>query len=148
MCAHVSEFPVGTYKKAHYHGPGAHVIILSGRSYSLIWPKWEPIQRFDWGPESMIVPPANWFHQHFNMGAEPARYLAFRWGSKKFFSIMNEGTGGSDKDIKLGGKQIECRDEDPKIYEMFEASLAENGARCRMGSKVPHCPNKEVAPTT
>ncbi|HET8563665.1 MAG TPA: cupin domain-containing protein, partial [Candidatus Binatia bacterium] len=35
MLAHVSQFPVGRYKKAHRHGPGAHVFLLDSTGYTL-----------------------------------------------------------------------------------------------------------------
>lgn len=132
MCAHISQFPVGTYKKAHRHGPGSHVIVLSGKGYSLMWPEGEPMKRFDWGPGSLIVPPDRWFHQHFNAGAEPARYLALRWGSKKFYGIMGEGTDRPYKDVKAGGNQIEYEDEESSVRRMFEEVLAQAGIESKM----------------
>ncbi len=141
MAAHISEFPVGTYKKAHRHGPGAHVIILSGQGYSLLWPEGEEFRKFDWKPGSMVVPPNLWFHQHFNSGAEPARYLALRWGSRRYDmggAIRSE-YGDSDVSVKQGGAQIEYEDEDRRVHEIFESELAKSGAKCRMKSMVAWC---------
>jgi mannose-6-phosphate isomerase-like protein (cupin superfamily) len=58
MNSHISQFPVGTYKKCHRHGPGAHVIILSGEGYSLMWPEGEEPTRYEWHVGSIVVPSA------------------------------------------------------------------------------------------
>jgi len=133
MGAHISEFPVGTYKKGHRHGPGAHVIILSGQGYSVLWKDGEPTERVDWGPGSVVVPPDQWFHQHFNSGAHPARYLALRWNNWRYrFMRSQDGEGGTYTSLKLGGNQIEFEDEDPQIHRDFEAAMKAAGAKCNM----------------
>ena len=142
QAAHVSQFPVGTYKKAHRHGPGAHVIIISGEGFSLLWPQdggpRDRMERVDWKVGSMVVPPTNWFHQHFNGGTEPARYLALRWGSQKHgFSLGSAGEGEADVSVKLGGAQIEYEDEDPIVHDMFAETLAQAGGESQMGEFIP-----------
>ena len=129
MCAHLSEFPVGTYKKAHRHGPGAHVIIIKGTGYTLMWPEGAPMQRFDWQEGSIIVPPDAWFHQHFNTGKDEAVYLAIRWNSKK--NKMGK-PRLVDKSLKDGGGQIEYENEDPMVLTLFEEALAKEGVVSKM----------------
>jgi oxalate decarboxylase/phosphoglucose isomerase-like protein (cupin superfamily) len=130
MNSHISQFPVGTYKKAHAHGPGAHVIILNGEGYSLMWPEGEEPQRFEWKPGSMIVPPNLWFHQHFNTGTTPARYLAFK---AEGVSIRNaQGVPKAWISRRLGGDQIDYADESPRVRQLFAAALAERGVTPRM----------------
>jgi len=147
MGAHVSEFPVGTYKKSHRHGPGAHVIILTGRGYSLLWPDGGEARRVDWHPGSVVVPPNQWFHQHFNAGATPSRYLALRWENWRFhFTGVPSSEGTIDVSLKEGGGQIEFEDENPAIHRTFEATVAAAGARCRMGGYHPFCSAPGTAP--
>ncbi|HZQ61668.1 MAG TPA: ethanolamine ammonia lyase-activating protein [Casimicrobiaceae bacterium] len=130
MNSHISQFPVGTYKKAHAHGPGAHVIILSGEGYSLMWPEGEQPRRYEWEPGTMIVPPNLWFHQHFNTGSTPARYLAFK---HEVVSIRNaQGVPKAWISRRIGGDQIDYADEPPIVRTLFEEALATKGLKPRM----------------
>jgi len=130
MNSHISQFPVGTYKKGHAHGPGAHVIVLSGEGYSLMWPEGDEARRYEWQAGSMIVPPNMWFHQHFNTGTAPARYLAFKHEAT---SIRNEqGVPKAWISRRLGGDQIDYADEPPAIRKLFAEALAKHDLKPRM----------------
>ena len=125
MNSHISEFPVGTYKKGHRHGPGAHVIVLTGSGYSLMWPDGEEPRRYDWSEGSLIIPPNMWFHQHFNSGSTPARYLAFK---HEGVSIRNaQGVPKAWISRRIGGDQIDYIDERPQIRQIFAGELATAG---------------------
>jgi len=128
--AHISQFPVATYKKAHAHGPGAHVIILSGAGYTLMWPNsWDDPIRYDWEPGTLIVPPNAVYHQHFNTGATPARYLAFRHsGSPR----NSQGVLLCFISKRLGGDQLDYADETPEVRQIFADELARHGVTPRM----------------
>jgi quercetin dioxygenase-like cupin family protein len=119
MAAHISEFPVGTYKKAHRHGPGRVIVIPGGEGYSIMWQEGEEKVVVPWHEASLFVPPQRWFHQHFNVGAKPARYLAFH-PPMQFY-------GYSEKIEDRARDQIEYPDEDPWIRQHFEAELARRG---------------------
>lgn len=122
--SHMAEFPVGTYKKAHRHGPGAHIVILTGHGFSLMWEEGKPKEKIDWGPGSLFVPPDMWFHQHFNSGTEPARYFAVHYGGWRV--VIEELKGGNDSTL-LGGHQIEYEDEDADVLETFVDELHKHG---------------------
>jgi len=130
MNSHISQFPTATYKKAHAHGPGAHVIIMSGEGYSLMWPEGEAPRRYEWKEGTMIVPPNMWFHQHFNTGTTPARYLAFK---AEGVSIRNaQGVPKAWISRRVGGDQIDYADESPFVRETFTQALARVGLSPRM----------------
>jgi hypothetical protein len=130
MACHLSEFGVGTYKKGHRHGPGAHVVILQGEGYSLLWQEGQERTRVDWRPGSMFSPPDMWYHQHFNTGPEPARYLAMRRGGSPEHPLKLGMAAGGNESKPVN--QIEYEDEDPTIRELYERELDARGVQLNM----------------
>ena len=127
--AHVSEFAVGTYKKAHRHGAGTHIVVTSGEGYSLMWREGEEVQRVEWGPGAFVAPPARWFHQHFNTGDTPARYMGMRYNSRKWGLFKQYGV---DQSVKSGGDQIEYEDQEPWVHDLFVEQCAQHGVQVQM----------------
>ncbi|TME67984.1 MAG: cupin domain-containing protein [Chloroflexi bacterium] len=135
MHAHMSEMPVGTYKKGHRHGADFHVFAVTGEGYSLYW--WEgetELRRFDWKHGCVFAPADRLFHQHFNVSAEPARYLAIAFGGLRYPTLADKRATfmGMDVSVKEGGRQIEYEDEDPRIRRIYEDELRKRGIPSRM----------------
>jgi quercetin dioxygenase-like cupin family protein len=135
MHAHVSEMPVGTYKKGHRHHPDFHVFTVTGHGYSLLWYEGdEEFTRIDWRHGVVYAPADQQFHQHFNTAARPSRYLAVAYGGLRypFTEERRQHFLGVDKSVSEGGRQIDYADEDPRIRELYEKELAAIGLTCAM----------------
>jgi gentisate 1,2-dioxygenase len=119
MFAHISQYPVGTYKKAHRHGPGAHVCMIDSNGYTLMWKDGEEPQRYDWAEGSIVCPPAGAWHQHYNTGQEPSRFVALH------ASIAVQREEG-------GIEQIEFEDEEARMRQMYIEECAKHGVEVNM----------------
>jgi len=139
MHAHVSQIQSGTYKKAHRHGPGAHIFTLNGKGYSLLWIEGEKdFKRVDWGPGWMFAPVDRQFHQHFATSAVSSRYLALIPGSNARYPLTGakrrnitaeeaNAQGDVATSVKQGGAQVEYEDQDPRIHQIWLEEMRKNG---------------------
>jgi mannose-6-phosphate isomerase-like protein (cupin superfamily) len=135
--AHMSEIPVGRYKKAHRHAAGTHVHAVTGHGYSLLWYDGDSeFVEIPWRHGIMYTPPFWMFHQHFNTSEVPARYLACSLGSARypFLSLRRRSNeGGGTTSVKQGGRQIEYEDQDPRIHRKFLDAIKKTGIKSLMG---------------
>ncbi|NIO08686.1 MAG: cupin domain-containing protein [Deltaproteobacteria bacterium] len=147
LIGHISHWPMGRYHKAHFHGAGAILLGLQSEGYVLLWPNelghrpytsghGDEVIEVEWQAGSVYCPPANWYHQHFNTGAGPARHLALRYGGRVFptgfFLSTKRFDDGVLTSIKKGGTLLEYEDEDPEVRRHFEAVLAKKGIKSDM----------------
>jgi oxalate decarboxylase/phosphoglucose isomerase-like protein (cupin superfamily) len=147
LIGHLAQWPAGRYHKAHYHGPGAILLGLQSSGYVLIWSKemgtqpykngrGDEVVEVKWKQGSVYCPPGGWFHQHFNTGAQAARHLAVRYGSRIHpigFKIADKRSeDGVYISVKQGGTLIDYTDEDPQIRKHYEEEMKKNGVASQM----------------
>lgn len=141
LVAHVSEVPVGMYKKAHHHegqgGVGGFILSPRGRGYTLSWdtssPKFaeaEDCAKVEWRRNVLFHYDTDWFHQHFNTGSEPSRYLAIYAGSSKYPGLgYFRGREGVSVDLEDGGRQVSFEMESNEVFSLFEDALSRTGVQ-------------------
>lgn len=152
MGNHISEFPIGTYKKAHRHGPGAHLLITGGVGFALVWKEddMSDLVKADWQRGSLYLPTQDaeneYFHQHFNVGTTPARYINMSPSNSRKYAYRRgvndpakQGEIRAMVSIKEGGIQLEYEDESPRVHRIFEEELAKHGQECRMKNLIADC---------
>lgn len=127
MYVHLSEWATGMYKNAHRHGPAANVFIRSGEGYTLLWkPEWDYKVKVAWGVHSLVTPPAGWYHQHFNLGSEPAGQFAIH--SPRLGTLHD----GAIFDAHDPANIIDYVEEEPGIRELYKEELEGREAELRM----------------
>ena len=135
---HLQEMAQGTYVSAHRHLAGAHVITIGGEGYELLFMPGEEQHRRKYSikPFSVVAPRTNEFHQHFNIGKEPYRYLAIRGQTNP----LRFGSGGGYNPTWSAQKkdpagvvfQIDYEQEDPSIRKEYYAELDKKGITTRL----------------
>lgn len=147
---HTSQIISGTYKKAHRHACGTNVFTIDGEGYSLLWYEGEEddFVRIDWDHGVVVTPPEQMFHQHFNTGDRPSRYLAVQFGTVRYpiRQVKKDSWGGKvDTSIDDGGNQIEYENQLPWIHKLWLEEMDRNGIASEMGEifdegKIGTCP--------
>jgi oxalate decarboxylase/phosphoglucose isomerase-like protein (cupin superfamily) len=135
MSCHMSVFPSRTYKRGHRHGPGRVIVIPKGEGFSVMWQEGKEKVVVPWHEASMFVPPNRWFHQHFNLGADPARYLALH--------PLRQFAGHGETVEDRARDQIDYTAEEPWIRQKFETDLAARGLTSAMPEEAYRIPDYE-----
>ena len=128
MVGHIMAIESGTYKKAHRHGPGAQVIVIGGKGYSLMWhPGGNGASRLATGKSAgaagRLVPPPLYHEQR---AGSPS--CTTPWPAVGRPSVAAEFSEHE------GGHLLEHEDEPKEIRALYETELKKAGVPFRMSA--------------
>ncbi len=118
MAGHLGRIDLGVYKKPHRHHAGAHLIIVQGAGYALMWKEWGDRVKVGFRKGSIYSPPEGWWHTHCGTGTQLIKQIALRCSIPGIGKIYKQRVG-----IKQGGDMLDREDEDPRIKQLFEEEL-------------------------
>ena len=134
--AHIMTAGEGTYVTAHRHQAGAHVIVIDGEGYELLFMPGEEQNRrkVPTKPYAVVAPRLNEFHQHLNSGKGNYTMLAFRGGGGRFGSGRgyDPNVHTQSKNPYADGVGIPLELEDPAVRKEYYAELEKNGINLRL----------------
>ncbi len=85
----------------------------------------------------LFVPsPEQMFHQHFNTGSTPSRYLTIQFGTVRYpmtWVKKDLWSGKNDTSVEDGGTQIEYENQMPQIHKMWLSDMDRKGIPSEMG---------------
>ena len=141
LICHMSEFPPMSYKKGHNGrvvrsptraGAITAYMMMSGEGYDLQWeegvtpgPGGPAGKRIDYRRHSILTNGAG-YHQHFNISDEPIRYMVLRHGNPRFSGSVGARSEAAET------SNIEYKNEDPAVRELFEGELRKRGLESAM----------------
>jgi mannose-6-phosphate isomerase-like protein (cupin superfamily) len=130
----ISELAAGTYGLASRQMQGSHLFGVGGDGYTLSWTEGDAdFIRTDWRHGVVYAPPGMAFHQHFNAGAEPARYLELQLGSRRYPMFRSRRAAYGDRQVYASGSaEIPYAEQDPRIHKLWRQAIADKGVTSRM----------------
>ena len=92
---------------------GAHLLCLSGSGFSLSFDsETSPLTRVDWAPGVLIGLPSMSFHQHFNVGDSPARFMKVELGSLTSPIFRSRRSAYGDETVYASGSATISREDE------------------------------------
>ena len=133
---HVMSVNEGTYATAHRHGAGAHVIVIEGTGYELLYMPGDEKnrQKVDASAYAVVAPRHAEFHHHFNSGKGEYKMLAFRghglrYGEGRRYDPAHTTQSADPNQLTF---MIPFEKEDPAIREEYYRELEKNGVEARL----------------
>ena len=128
------DIPAGAYGQARRQVFGSTLLCIAGEGMTVSWEDADgPRVKTMWKAGSIFAPQGIAFHQHFNLGASPARLLRVEYGTAETPLVRPRMRAYGDTSVYASGlAEIAYKDEAPELKRDWLELLKQKGVQSRM----------------